>query len=135
MCADHQRCDENAHEAANEKTADKDDQEQHPSLGLLQRREFLLDGASDLRLLGIGAVGRDHRERHAGVAEIGDRISSLPWKRERGRLHALPCLGREFRHQSVAHLGRCHLSVGFAAFSRANLAFLSFSISFINLCR
>ena len=97
MCADHQRCDENAHEAARKKTADKDE-EQHPSLGLLQRREFLLDGSPDLRLLGIGAVGRDHRECHAGVAEIGDRISSLPWKRERGRLHALPCLGREFRH-------------------------------------
>ena len=98
MCADHQRCDENAHEAAHEKTADKDAQEQHPSLGLLQRREFLLDGSPDFRLLAISAVGRAHRECHTGVVEIGDRISSLPGERERGVLHALALFRREFRH-------------------------------------
>jgi len=98
MCADHQRCGENAHEATNEKTADKDAQEQHPSLGLLQRRKLLLDGSPDFRLLAVSAVGRDHSERHTGVIEIGERISSLPGERERGVLHALALFRREFRH-------------------------------------
>ena len=58
---------------------------------LLQRWELLLDGSPYLRLLAVSAVGRNHRERHTGVAEIGDRIGSLPWKRERGVLHPLAC--------------------------------------------
>ena len=71
----------------------------HPLL--LQRRVLLLDRAPDLRLLAIGAVGRDHSERHAGVLDVIDRVRALPGQRERGRLHALALLGRQLRHQCL----------------------------------
>lgn len=78
---------------------DERDQRGHLLFIFLQRRVLLLDGSSDLRLLGVSAVGCDHSERHTGVSEIVDRVSPLPWERKRGRLHALALLGSQDRHQ------------------------------------
>ena len=89
-----ERHDEHSDEVSQHSASDKSQEGGHLPLIFFQRRVLLLDGASDLRLLGVSAVGRDHRQRHTGMIEIVDRVGSLARQRERGRLHPLALFGR-----------------------------------------
>ena len=72
-----ERHDEHPDKVSRHNADDESDERGHLPLIFFQRRVLLLNGAPDLRLLGISAVGCDHRQRHPGVVKIVDRVGSL----------------------------------------------------------